>query len=127
VQLHVAPQDKFFAEMEGKVMFNADYFSGRATPDLMLYSWYHSTGSWNNTLWHYNNPEVDRLLDEARGTLDTKRQAELYGRFQEIIAKDGPGSVVFVQNFACAVSRKVQSFGTLPLMQMDLNAVGLAS
>jgi peptide/nickel transport system substrate-binding protein len=127
VQLHVAPQDKFFAEMEGKVLFNADYFSGRPTPDLMLYAWYHSTGSWNNTLWHYNNPEVDRLLDAARGTTDTALQAKLYGQFQEIIAKDGPGSVVFVQNFACAVSQKVRNFTPLPLMLMDLSATALAT
>jgi peptide/nickel transport system substrate-binding protein len=127
VQLRIAPQDKFFAEMEGKVMFNADYFSGRPTPDLMLYAWYHSSGSWNNTLWHYSNSEVDRLLDEARGTTDTARQAKLYGRFQEIIAQDGPGCVVFVQNFACAVSQKVQNFTTLPLMLMDLSTTALAS
>ena len=34
VQLRIAPPDKFFAEMEGKVRFSADGFYGRATPDL---------------------------------------------------------------------------------------------
>lgn len=50
VSLRIVPQDKFFAEMEGKVPFNVDQFYGRTTPDLMLYAWYHSTGSWNSTL-----------------------------------------------------------------------------
>ena len=56
----------------------------------MLYAWY-TTGSWNNTLWHYNNPEVDKILDAARATGDKAEQAKLYGQFQEIVAKDGPG------------------------------------
>jgi peptide/nickel transport system substrate-binding protein len=125
VELRVVPQDKFFAEMEGKVRFAADGFYGRATPDLMLYSWYHSTGSWNNTLWHYNNPEVDKLLDAARTTADTAEQARLYGRFQEIVAKDGPGCIVYAKNFACGVSKKVQNFTPSPLMWVDISTVTL--
>ena len=85
VQLRIAPPDKFFAEMEGKVRFSADGFYGRATPDLMVYPWYHSTGSWNNTLWHYHNPEIDQVLDAARATNSTAEQARLYGRFQEML------------------------------------------
>lgn len=126
VSLRVIPQDKFFAEMEGKVPFNVDMFYGRATPDLMLYAWYHSTGSWNNTLWHYKNPEVDQILDKARTTADKAEQAKLYGRFQEIIAKDGPGCVVYVQNFACGVSKKVQNFAGSPLMFVDISNVTIA-
>jgi peptide/nickel transport system substrate-binding protein len=125
VSLRIVPQDKFFAEMEGKVPFNVDQFYGRTTPDLMLYAWYHSTGSWNNTLWHYNNPAVDKLLDAARVTADKAEQAKLYGQFQEIIAKDGPGSVVYVQNFACGVSKKVEGFTGSPLMWADVSTVSL--
>ena len=49
----------------------------------MVYPWYHSTGSWNNTLWHYRNPEVDQVLDAARATNSTAEQARLYGRFRK--------------------------------------------
>ena len=68
VTLRIVPQDKFYAEMEGKIAFSVDGFFGRPTPDTMLYAWYHSSGSWNNTLWHYNNPEVDKILVAARVT-----------------------------------------------------------
>jgi peptide/nickel transport system substrate-binding protein len=126
VSLRVVPQDKFFAEMEGKVPFNVDEFFGRTTPDLMTYAWYHTGGSWNDTLWHYKNPEVDKLLDAARGTVDKAVQAKLYGRFQEIVAKDGPGCVIYVQNFACGVSKKVQGFTGSPLMYVDMTNVSLS-
>jgi len=126
VSLRVVPQDKFFAEMEGKVPFNVDEFFGRTTPDLMTYAWYHTGGSWNDTLWHYKNPEVDKLLDAARGTVDKAVQAKLYGRFQEIVAKDGPGCVIYVQNFACGVSKKVQGFTGSPLMYVDMTNVSMS-
>ena len=74
-------------------------------------------------LWHYSNPEVDEVLDRARATADKAEQAKLYGRFQEIVAKDGPGCVVFVQNFACGVSKKVQNFTGSPLMWVDITNV----
>jgi peptide/nickel transport system substrate-binding protein len=127
VQLRVIPQDKFFAEMEGKVPFNVDKFNGRTTPDLMLYSWYHSTGSWNSTLWSYSNAEVDKLLDTARTIADPAQQAKLYGRFQEIVVKDGPGSIVLVTNFACGISKKVGGFTSSPLMFADISQVTLSS
>jgi peptide/nickel transport system substrate-binding protein len=121
VQLRTVPPDKFFAEMEGKVRFSADGFYGRATPDLMVYPWYDSAGSWNNTLWHYKNPEVDKVLDAARATTDKAVQAKLYGRFQELALDDPPGSVIYVQNFACGTSNKVKDLAISPLMLMDFS------
>ncbi|HEY2618832.1 MAG TPA: ABC transporter substrate-binding protein [Acetobacteraceae bacterium] len=127
VSLRIVPGDKFDAEMEGKVAFSVDGFFGRPTPDTMVYAWYHSSGSWNNTLWHYSNPEVDKILTAARSTGDKAEQEKLYGRFQEIVAKDGPGCLVFVRNFACGVSKKVQNFVGSPQMWVDINNVSLSA
>jgi peptide/nickel transport system substrate-binding protein len=127
VQLRLVPPDKFFAEMEGKVRFSADGFYGRPTPDLMLYPWYDSNGSWNNTLWHYRNPEVDKVLDAARATIDKSRQKELYGRFQELVLADPPGSVIYVQNFASGVSNKVTNVALSPFMLVDISKVALTA
>ena len=127
VQLRMVPPDKFFAEMEGKVRFSADGFYGRATPDLMVYPWYDSAGSWNNTLWHYKNPEVDKILDAARATTDEAVQAKLYGRFQELVLDDPPGSVIYVQNFACGTSNKVRDLVISPLMLMDFSKATVAA
>jgi peptide/nickel transport system substrate-binding protein len=113
--------------MEGKVPFNVDGFYGRPTPDLMTYAWYHSSGSWNKTLWNYSNPEMDQILDKARSTGDKAEQARLYGRMQEIVAKDGPGCVIYVVNFACGVSNKVQGFAPSPLMWVDISNVTIAA
>lgn len=127
VTLRVVPQDKFFAEMEGKVPFNVDQFLAWTTPDLTVYDMYYSGGAWNDTTWHYHNDEVDRLLDAGRSTADRAEQARAYGRFQEIVAKDGPGSAVYVQNFACGVSRKLQNFSVSPLQLAEITEASFAS
>lgn len=127
VTLQMEPPDKFYAEMEGKVPFSDDGFYGRATPDLMTYAWYHTGGSWNDTLWHYSNPEMDKVLDTARSTLDKTVQAKMYGIMQEIVAKNGPGCVIYVENFACGVSNKVQGFKSSPLMWVDLRNASISA
>ena len=63
--------------------------SAYADPDNYLWSGYHSSqaGEWTNP-GHYENPELDSILEEARGTMDRERRKELYDRAQEIIVKD---------------------------------------
>ena len=45
------------------------------------------------------------------------------GHFQEIVAKDGPGCIVYVQNFVCGVSNKVKGYVGNPLMFVDISTV----
>jgi peptide/nickel transport system substrate-binding protein len=54
---------------------------------------WHSTGFQNSN--GYNNPEVDRLLDQAAGIYDTAEAAELYHEAERIIVEDA--SYVFIQ------------------------------
>lgn len=48
-----------------------------------------TTGDTANVVF-YSNPEVDRLLDEARQTADVDRRKDLYGQAQVITAKEVP-------------------------------------
>lgn len=48
-----------------------------------------SIGAANNDTY-YANPEVDRLLDEARAAPDPARRAELYARVDRLIRDDAP-------------------------------------
>ncbi len=52
-----------------------------------------STGGRN--FMGYKNAEVDRLLNEARRTLDQKERAKKYFRVQEIVAQDMPRLNIF--------------------------------
>lgn len=43
---------------------------------------------------YYSNPEVDRLLDEARKTTDQEKRGELYGQVQQIVHDDAPWAFI---------------------------------
>jgi ABC-type transport system substrate-binding protein len=70
---------------------------------------------------------VDTVLDAARTTADKNEQAKLYGRFQEMLLEDSPGSVIYVQNFACGISNKVRDIVVSPLMVLDFSKAALAA
>ncbi|NNF99429.1 MAG: ABC transporter substrate-binding protein, partial [Desulfobacteraceae bacterium] len=63
-------------------------YSSSAYPDPNNYLWaaYHSSqaGEWTNP-GHYQNPVVDRLLENARTSMDAKQRSRLYRQAQQII------------------------------------------
>lgn len=61
-------------------------WSGRTDPDGNIYSFSRSGGGQNDG--RYANPEVDRLLDEARTELDLAKRRELYARATRIAFGD---------------------------------------
>ncbi|MGH7264247.1 MAG: ABC transporter substrate-binding protein [Candidatus Rokuibacteriota bacterium] len=126
IDLQRVPWDKFVADIEGKAEFNVDGFFSRPTIDTAIYPWYHSTGSWNALTWHYSNPKVDQLLDQARATASEEEQRRLYQEFQAIVDQEVPGIVPYVVNHVNAYRKQVQGFKSTPMMWLDLRRVTLA-
>ncbi len=58
-------------------------------PQSELETGFKSTGSVAQ-ISGYNNPEMDRLLDEANATRDRTRQKALYDQIQELVLRDVP-------------------------------------
>jgi peptide/nickel transport system substrate-binding protein len=63
---------------------------------------------------HYNNPEVDRLLEEGRHTFDREKRRRAYFRFQEIIARDQPYTFLFVPDALPAVHKRFRGIKPAP-------------
>jgi len=65
--------------------------------DVYFYSLFHSTSmlpkGWN--FCRFVNPEVDKLLDEARASMDQPKRAASYKRVQEILAQQSPWIPIF--------------------------------
>jgi peptide/nickel transport system substrate-binding protein len=57
-------------------------WSGRVDPDGNAWAFIHSRGGQNDG--RYANPEVDRLLDQARTEPDAERRKEIYARVWQI-------------------------------------------
>lgn len=120
VDLQRVPWDKFVKEIEGKAAFYADGFYSRPTIDTSIYPWFHSAGSWNTQLWNYKNPEIDKVLDDARAAKTEEERAALYKKFQ-VLAEDVPaGAIPYVQNHVNAYRKNVKGFSSSPMMWLDL-------
>ena len=57
-------------------------------PDEFLYPEFHSGEGWNNQ--GFDDPEVDRLLELGRNTLDPEKRKEIYYEVQKLIAEGAP-------------------------------------
>jgi len=71
-------------------LFTLAWITTNADGDYSFYNLFQSKGipptSWNS--YRYNNPKVDKLVEEARATLDSKKREKLYGEVQDILARD---------------------------------------
>lgn len=71
-------------------------WSGRIDPDLNIYDFTVTDGDNNDS--GYSNPEVDKLLNEARTTLDEGKRKELYTQVMEILHEDVPYVYLYHNN-----------------------------
>jgi len=72
-------------------------------PDGWVYPYFSSKGA-QNSYTHYNNPDVDRLLEQARTTLDSDVRKTLYQQAQKLIVDDAAVCVV-LNGTVAALSR----------------------
>ncbi len=120
VEIQRVPWDKFVKDIEGKEAFYTDGFYSRPTLDTSIYPWYHSTGSWNSTLWNYKNPDIDKVLDAARSAKTDAERSKLYKEFQQIAIDQPAGVIPYVLNHTNAYRANVKGFKSSPMMWLDL-------
>jgi peptide/nickel transport system substrate-binding protein len=63
-------------------------WSGRIDPDGNMYAWWHTNGSFNDSL--YSNPQVDQWLEDARTSSDQAKRKQDYDNAQKQIVQDAP-------------------------------------
>lgn len=74
----------------------AALFAREVPPDPDQYSWWHSTQSTNIT--RYQNPRVDKLLEDARKETDEQKRKVLYFEFQRYLVEDVPAMFLWYVN-----------------------------
>jgi peptide/nickel transport system substrate-binding protein len=85
--------------------------------DPDLYPLWHSTqtsGEGQNYAGFVSH-EADKLLEEARCTIDSGRRAELYCRFQEIFADEVPSLLLYYPIYTYAVDEKIKGVQLGPM------------
>jgi peptide/nickel transport system substrate-binding protein len=72
---------------------------------------------------YYSNPQVDRLLEEARRETDRERRAELYKEMQEIVHEDAPWAFVANWKQNAVTSHRIEGFRLEPSFFLLLHDV----
>jgi peptide/nickel transport system substrate-binding protein len=99
-------------EDEGKFQILQLGWSGRVDPDANITNFVGTQGSQN--VAEYSNPEVDRLLAQARTTNDVATRAKLYGEVQTQTEKDDPIIYLYRQRNLTGVSKDVSGVQVYP-------------
>jgi peptide/nickel transport system substrate-binding protein len=72
---------------------------------------------------YYSNPEVDRLLEQARRTTDQAARARLYKEMQKIVHEDAPWAFVASWKQNAVATANVQNFRLEPSFLLRLHDV----
>ena len=81
------------------------------------YQLWHSSsiGNRGSNFGSFDNPEADRLMEEARTEFDPEKRKQLYWRFQEIIHDEQPYTFMLYPQESVAYHRRFQQVNFLPV------------
>ncbi len=102
------PVDGYWSNVWMKAPFYASYSDGRITVDGALSKAYKASSASNDTGWR--RPDFDKIANEARATLDSKKRAELFGECQRMICEDGGALIPMFIDHVEAGSTRVRGW-----------------
>jgi peptide/nickel transport system substrate-binding protein len=103
-QLKEMQQGNFESDLRG--------WSGRIDPDGNIHQFVTCKGNLNDG--RYCNPEIDKLLNEARLVSDEAKRAEKYRAVVEILQKDNPLIYLYFEPRIFAMTKRLQGFTAHP-------------
>jgi len=93
--------------------FHANWWSSRSDPHTRIWAAFHPTG-WYNYRIDYDNPEVNKLIDQAAQVYDKAKAKVLYSKIQRIVAEDAPYIYIAHPNVYAVMNKNVNNFKWRP-------------
>jgi peptide/nickel transport system substrate-binding protein len=113
VKINVMPSTQFW-EVWTKVPFGFTTWAHRPLGVMSLALAYRTGVPWNES--KYSNPEFDRLLTMAEGTLDVTARRELMTQLERILQDDGPIVQPVWRAIFTFMDKRVQGFKVHPTL-----------
>ncbi len=110
---------------KGDFQANQYGWSGRPDPDGNIHAFVTCKGGLND--WKYCNPEVDKLLDEARTIADPAQRKQRYTAAQKILHEDLPIIHLYHESWIWGVKKKITGFQPHPDGMIRLENMKFAS
>jgi len=116
VKIRVMEWASFVTNFIDTGRFEAVLLGWTISPDPDIYDVWHSSKTQPKELnfIHFQNPEVDRLLIEGRGTFDVAKRRACYYKLQDILAKEQPYTFLYVPDALPAVSSRFRGIEPAP-------------
>ena len=108
-------------QQQGRFQLSRVGWSGRIDPDGNIHPFWTSQGGQNDG--KYNNPEMDRLLTEARAVYDFESRKKLYDAAQNIAQDEIPVLYLYNQPWFYATSARITGFPLHPDGMIRLNGI----
>lgn len=99
-------------------------WSGRVDPDGNIYQFVTCEGALNDG--KYCNPEIDKLLNDARKVPDEGKRKAIYDQAQTILQNETQAVYIYYQPWPFVLAKKVQGFKPYPDGMIRLKGVTFA-
>lgn len=106
IEVIQVPNDGYWSNIWRKKAWCQCYWGGRVTADLMFSTAYAADASWNDTAWKHER--FNKLLVEARATLDEAKRGEMYVEMQKICNDDNGQLIPMFAQIVEGASTKLQ-------------------
>lgn len=116
VRIRNEPSDGYWTVIAGKKPYSFTNFNPRPTYNQLLNLAYRSGAVWNYS--HYENPQLDQLIDLTRATLDVEVRTKHYHDVQEIIHNSGSIVIPTFLNYVDGHAKKLKGLEPVPIGQL---------
>jgi peptide/nickel transport system substrate-binding protein len=113
VELKREPADSYWNAVAGQRPFTSITFNPRPTYNMLLNLAYKAGAAWNFS--HVNDPALDKLIDDARSTLDKEQRKQIYDKIQQTIHDSGSVTLPCFMNYVDGMSKSVQGLVPVPV------------
>ncbi|MFV0475776.1 MAG: ABC transporter substrate-binding protein [Pikeienuella sp.] len=113
VRIRNESSDGYWTVVTGKKPYSFSNFNPRPTYNQLLNLAWRSGAVWNFS--HYENPQLDELIDLTRSTLDIGQRTAHYHDLQEIIYNSGAIMLPTFFNYVDGHSKKLKGLEPIPI------------
>jgi peptide/nickel transport system substrate-binding protein len=112
INVETMPHATYLDQVWKKGSFYIGFYNMQATADAIFALLYTSDAAWNETRW--NNKAFDKVVYEARATVDEKKRRALYAEAQRLMHADTPSIIPVFFDLLAAQRDWVQGYQLHP-------------
>jgi peptide/nickel transport system substrate-binding protein len=112
INVETMPHATYLDQVWKKGPFYVGFYNMQATADAIFALLYTSNAAWNETRW--NNAAFDKVVNEARGTVDDAKRRALYAQAQKMMYTEVPSIIPVFFDLLAAQRDWVQGYALHP-------------